>query len=340
MSEHEQPQRNSLCGRRVLVTGASGFIGSEVVNQLVQAGASVRALTHYRSELSLHNLERLSYDVLDQVEVVRGDVVDPYFCRSVTTDSQIVFHLAALVGIPYSYVAPNQYVATNVMGTVNMLEACRSADVERIVHVSTSECYGTAQFVPMTEAHPMQGQSPYAASKIGADALVDSYFRSFGVPAVTIRPFNTYGPRQSRRAVVPTIVGQLLSRCDPLRLGSLEPVRDFTYVDDTAAGILAGGVVTGIEGKTFHLGTGDAVAIGDLVERLMSICAWEPRIVTESRRVRPERSEVLALISDNSRAVKLLGWRPTVDLATGLCRTVDFFRRFPELLTDATSFGV
>lgn len=321
----------SLQGKKVLVTGATGFIGSHLVQRLVQRGAQVRAMSHYRSDPSLHNLALLAQDERAGLEVMRGNVEDPFFVRTAVADCDIVFHLAALIAIPYSYVAPASYIATNITGTLNVLEACRSEGTPRMVHTSTSETYGSAQYTPIDEKHPLVGQSPYSASKIGADSLAESYYRSMELPVVTIRPFNTYGPRQSARAVIPTIISQLASGVTELKLGSLSPVRDFTYAADTADGFIAGALAEGVEGELFNLGVGKGITIGDLARTLMKLMDMDIPLTEDTQRIRPGKSEVMALISDNSKAKAGLGWEPRVSLEEGLLRTIDFVRAHPEL---------
>lgn len=315
-----------LRGRKVLVTGASGFLGSHLVEALVAEGATVRAMTHYRSDPVLHNLGYLSAEVLGEIEIVRGAIEDDPFVRHAVSGCDVVFHLAALIGIPYSYVAPVSYVNTNVKGTLNVLQACREAGTHRIIHTSTSECYGTARYTPIDEKHPLQGQSPYSATKIAADKMAESYYRSFSLPVVTVRPFNTFGPRQSARAVISTIIAQLLSDAAALRLGSLEPVRDMTFVTDTIAGFIAAAKCDAALGEEINLGTGFGVSIEDLAHRLMKLTGREIRIAADADRTRPEKSEVWQLISNNLKARELMNWRPEISLDEGLARTIDFFR--------------
>ena len=310
---------------RVLLTGAGGFIGSHLAEQLVRLGHQVRAFVHYNSANYWHNLEKAPADIIDSIEVVAGDISDPFAVDEAVKGCDTVFHLAALIGIPYSYVAPASYVSTNVGGTLNVLQACRRHEVRRLVHTSTSEAYGTAQYVPIDEKHPLVGQSPYSATKIGADKLVEGYCRSFGLPAVTIRPFNTYGPRQSCRAVIPTIITQALTG-DTLKLGSLAPVRDLTFVADTARGFIAGAQADGAEGQTVNLGVGDGVSIGRLVEMVGDLLGKELKVEQQDVRIRPGGSEVMRLISNNSKAKELLGWEPQVGLNEGLQRTIDYIR--------------
>ena len=307
---------------KTLVTGAGGFIGSHLVEQLVRDGYSVRAFVHYNSANSWGNLDRLPQDVLDGVEVVAGDLSDGFMVDRAVQGCGLVFHLGALIGIPYSYVAPAAYVTTNITGTVNVLEACRRHHVRRLMHTSTSEVYGSAQYTPIDEQHPLVGQSPYSASKIGADKLVESYWRSFGTPSVTVRPFNTYGPRQSARAVIPTIVTQALAGHE-VRLGSADTVRDFTFVEDTAAGFVAAAKASGVDGEVINLGTGSAVTVGEIVDRVAEILSKPLQLTLDPSRVRPAASEVQRLIADNRRALRLLDWSPEVTLQKGLAITVE-----------------
>jgi NAD dependent epimerase/dehydratase len=318
-------------GRLVLVTGAGGFIGSHLVEALVKEGARVRAMLRYSSRADAGNLEYLPGPVRAEVEIIRGDIRDPHFMLDACNGVEVVFHLAALIGIPYSYEAPGEYVATNVTGTLNVLEAARRRGAARIVHTSTSETYGTAQYRPIDERHPSAAQSPYAATKVGADKLAESYHHSFGVPVVTVRPFNTFGPRQSARAVIPTILAQLLAGREQLRLGSLEPERDLTYVSDTVAGMLELGNCDAAVGRGVNLGTGSSLSIGELAKRCMAVVGRHVPIEVEVGRVRPADSEVMALISDNRQARELCGWRPVVSIDEGLQRCADFIRRYPEL---------
>lgn len=320
----------SWLNQKVLVTGAAGFIGSHLVQSLLEAGACVRVMTHYRGDPTLANLELLSSEELSQIEVLRGNIEDPFFVRRAVSGCEIVLHLAALIAIPYSYIAPASYVDTNITGTLNVLEACRQENTPRLVHTSTSECYGTARYTPIDEGHPLQAQSPYSASKMAADKLAESYYCSFGLPVVTIRPFNTYGPRQSGRAVIPTIISQLLAGVRQLKLGSLKPVRDFTYVADTVAGLMAGAKATGVEGQLVNLGFGQGITIGELALKIMELVGRTVPIITEEERLRPDRSEVMALISNNTLAREQLGWQPKISLEDGLSRVIEFIRTHPE----------
>ncbi len=317
--------------QRILVTGAGGFIGSHLVGALVSAGARVRAMLRYSSRADAGSLEFLSGDDRRRVEVLRGDIRDPYFVMQAAEGVDVIFHLAALMGIPYSYEAPEAYVATNVSGTLCVLEAARRQGVRRVVHTSTSEVYGTAQYRPIDEKHPIVAQSPYAATKVGADKLAESYHCTFGLPVVTVRPFNTFGPRQSGRAIAPTILAQLLLGRPCLHLGSLEPERDLTYVSDTVAGMLALGACDAALGKAVNLGTGSCLSVGELAHKCMTIAGREVPIVVDPNRVRPPTSEVLALVSDNRLARDLCGWRPRVCVEEGLRQCADFIRAHPEL---------
>jgi len=303
--------------RRVLVTGAGGFIGSHLVELLVAEGAKVRAFVHYNSRNCWGHLDGLG---LPGVEVVSGEIQDPFGVRAAVEGCSMVFHLAALIGIPYSYVAPQSYVSTNVIGTLNVLEAARSCGVERLVHTSTSETYGTALYTPIDERHPLQGQSPYSASKIAADKMAESYWRSFDLPVTTLRPFNTFGPRQSLRAVIPTIIAQALGD-GPIRLGSRSPVRDFTFVEDTARAFLAAGISDATVGETLNAGSGKGITIGALADVILDLLGVEREIVTDDDRVRPESSEVFELLADARRLRDLCGWAPQVPLREGLERT-------------------
>jgi NAD dependent epimerase/dehydratase len=307
--------------KKVLVTGAAGFIGSHLTERLVREGAQVRALVHYNSRNDWGQLERLPKDVLAQVEVFTGDVQDPFSVRKAVAGCEVVFHLASLIAIPYSYVAPQSYVTTNVLGTLNVMQACLDEGVQKVVHTSTSETYGTARYVPIDEKHPMQGQSPYSASKIGADKMAESYHLSFGLPVATIRPFNTYGPRQSARAVIPTIISQVL-KGNTLKLGSLTPTRDLNFVADTVEGFLQVALNQKAVGEVINIGHGREISVGDLAAKIMNILGKEVAIISDDQRIRPGKSEVERLLADNSKARELLGWEPTVSLDQGLERTI------------------
>jgi len=312
--------------KTVLVTGAGGFIGSHLTERLVKEGAKVRAFLHYNSRNDWGLLELLSKDILDEIEIFTGDIQDPFAVRKAVSGCEIVFHLASLIAIPYSYIAPQSFVTTNVLGAVNVMEAALKEDVERVVHTSTSEVYGTAKYVPIDEKHPLQGQSPYSASKIGADKIAESYYRSFNLPVATIRPFNTYGPRQSARAVIPTIITQVL-KGDKLKLGDLTPTRDLNFVYDTVEGFLKMATVPEAIGEVINIGSGKEISIGDLAKKIMSLIGKDVPIVTEEIRKRPEKSEVQRLLADNSKAKKLLNWQPKYTIDEGLKITIDWISK-------------
>lgn len=312
-----------ISGKKVLVTGAGGFIGSHLVAALNQQGADVRAMVRYNSGSSIGNLSFLSYQQLSSIEIVSGNIEDSDFVFRSVEEVDIVFHLAALIAIPYSYAAPRSYVRTNVEGTLNVLEAARRFGTQRVVHTSTSEVYGTAQYVPIDENHPLQGQSPYSASKTGADKMAESYFRSFETPVVTIRPFNTFGPRQSARAFIPTIISQAFER-DVIEMGALDPQRDMTFVGDTVDGFIRAGITPGIEGETINLGTGETFTIGNFVERILKIMGLSTPVRQDLKRMRPAGSEVFRLVSDNSKAKRLLGWAPQTSQDEALQQTIEF----------------
>lgn len=311
-------------GKRVLVTGGGGFIGSHVTEKLVDAGAKTRAFVHYNSAGSAGWLDESP--VRDEIEVVAGEITDRDSVRHAMNDIDVVFHLAALIAIPYSYSAPSSYVRTNVEGTLNVLQSARDAGVERIVQTSTSEVYGTARFAPINESHPLQGQSPYSATKIAADKLAESFYLSFKVPVVTLRPFNTFGPRQSARAIIPTIISQCLAG-KKVRLGNLHPTRDLNYVADIADGFLLAGSAPGAIGQTIHLGSGHEISIEALAQTIIGLIDPDIEIERDDRRLRPQGSEVDRLIADNSLARNILGWKPKVELEEGLKRTIEWMRK-------------
>lgn len=317
----------------VLVTGAGGFIGSHLVEALVERGAKVRAMVRYNSRNDWGHLDALPEPILQAIEVIPGDIADPFFVRKAVSGCRVVFHLAALIGIPYSYIAPQQYVQVNVQGTLNVLEACRSEQVAKLVHTSTSETYGTAQYAPIDEAHPLVGQSPYSASKIAADKMAESYHLSFGLPVATIRPFNTFGPRQSMRAVIPSIIHQALvsqKNGEPIRLGSLSPQRDFTFVSDTVQGFIRMAECIESAGETANVGSGQTQSIGDTLALILDILGTpDLPIVTDEQRIRPEKSEVGLLLAENSKARRLLGWEPHVTFREGLARTIEAIAQTP-----------
>nr|WP_294501891.1 GDP-mannose 4,6-dehydratase [uncultured Rhodopila sp.] len=317
-------------GKRILITGAAGFIGSHLTEALANAGAKVTAMVHYNATSSIGNLTFLPLGLRDRIAITAGNIEDSDFVFRSVEGQDIVLHLAALIAIPYSYVAPRSYVRTNIEGTLNVLEAARRLGTERVVHTSTSEVYGTALRIPINEDHPLQGQSPYSASKIGADKIAESYYRSFGTPVVTIRPFNTFGPRQSARAFIPTIISQALSR-DAVHLGSLAPHRDMTYVRDTVDGFIRAATTPGIPGETINLGTGESFSIGDFATRILNLMKCSKPIVHDAERDRPEKSEVRQLVSDNSKAARLMQWRPETSLDEGLRSTIAFVCAHPAL---------
>ena len=311
----------------VAVTGADGFIGSHLVELLVARGHHVRAMAQYNSLGTWGWLDSLAPDVLANVDVVSGDVTDGDTVRDLVSGAGTVYHLAALIAIPHSYRAPRSYVQTNVVGTLNVLEAVREQGCDRLVHTSTSETYGTARTVPISEEHPIQAQSPYAASKVGADKLVESYHASFEVPAVTLRPFNTFGPRQSARAVIPTVVSQIAAGAEEIRLGALDPTRDFLFVHDTAAAFATVGTAPPeqVLGEVFNAGTGDEISIGRLAETICALMGRPVPVRLDDQRLRPAASEVMRLVCDSTKLRTATGWAPANDLADGLKLTIDWF---------------
>ncbi|MCM0675201.1 GDP-mannose 4,6-dehydratase [Micromonospora phytophila] len=314
-------------GRRILVTGAGGFIGSHLTERLVHAGADVRAMVRYTGRSDLGMLADVPAEVRRSIEIVPSDITDPFAVRRSVQGCDTIFHLAALIAIPYSYVAPASYVATNVTGTLNVLEAARELDVRRVVHTSTSETYGTARYTPIDEDHPLQAQSPYSATKMSADAMAESFHRSFGLPVAIIRPFNTYGPRQSARAVIPTVAAQVVAGREKIALGDLRPVRDLTHVADTAAGFLAVAAADACVGQVTNIGNGRGITIGALA-RLIAEVAGRPDIdvVEDTQRLRPPQSEVFELVASAERARQRCGWEPTVSLRDGLADVVAYVR--------------
>jgi NAD dependent epimerase/dehydratase len=309
--------------RSVLVTGAGGFIGSHLTERLVSEGAKVRALIHYNSAGTQGWLD--NSPAAKDIEMIAGDICDRDRVRDAMQGVSVVFHLAALIAIPYSYHAPASYVRTNIEGTLNVLQAARELGIERLIHTSTSEVYGTARYVPMNEEHPLQGQSPYSASKIGADKIAESFHLSFGVPVVTVRPFNTFGPRQSTRAVIPTIITQCLTG-DTVKLGNVHPTRDFGYVSNTVDGFLSAASSAEAIGRTINLGSNREISIKDLVELIVELIGRPVTIKVDDQRIRPEQSEVERLYADNTLARTLLKWEPRVGLEEGIKHTIDWLR--------------
>ncbi|MHC1783142.1 MAG: GDP-mannose 4,6-dehydratase [Anaerolineaceae bacterium] len=306
-------------GKKVLVTGAGGFIGSHLVEALVEMGAEVRAFVHYNALGSWGWLDTSS--LKNSIEVFAGDICDRDSVSSAVKGRKVIFHLAALIAIPYSYHAPASYVRTNIEGTLNILQAAREQGIDRMIHTSTSEVYGSARVVPIPETHPLQGQSPYSASKIGADKMAEAFHLSFGLPVVTVRPFNTFGPRQSGRAVIPTIISQCLAG-NPIKLGNLHPTRDLNYVSNTTAGFIKAAESKHAVGKTYNLGSGREISIGDLAELIIGLTGNKTAVESDQTRMRPDGSEVERLLADASLANKELGWKPEIDLEEGLKRTI------------------
>jgi len=315
--------------KKVLVTGADGFIGSHLVEALLDAGADVTAFVYYNSFNSWGWIDTFPKERRDRLTIFSGDIRDPNGVREAIRGQEYVFHLAALIGIPFSYHSPDSYVDTNIKGTLNVLQSARDAGTRRILVTSTSEVYGTAQYVPIDENHPFQGQSPYSATKIGADRLAESFFRSFQLPVSIVRPFNTYGPRQSARAVIPTIITQLLSGITEIKLGSLTPTRDFNYVKDTVAGFLAIAQSDAAIGQEINIATQDEISIGQLARELIGQINPEARITTDDQRLRPAASEVERLLGANAKIRSLTGWTPQYDLTRGIAETIAWFRDDP-----------
>jgi len=318
-----------LKNQKVLVTGAGGFIGSALVDQLCQQGAQVRGFLRYTSRKSLGLLQDLPAETQDALDLTFGDLRDADAVENAAEGMDLIFHLGALISIPYSYVHPVEVVESNVIGTLNVLQACRKHGC-RLVHTSTSEVYGTALRVPIDEEHPLQGQSPYSASKIGADKLVESFYRAFDVQAVTVRPFNTYGPGQSARAVIPTIITQALTQ-DRIHLGNTSARRDFTYLSDTVDGFIKAAQALDVTGETFNLGSGEEITIGELANLIIDLVGRTVEVVVDEERLRPEKSEVMRLLSDNNKAKNMLGWWPQVGIREGLVRTIDWVRAHLDL---------
>lgn len=323
--------------KKVLVTGADGFIGSHLTEALVRAGYEVRAFTLYNSFGSWGWLDKCAADVKGNFEVFSGDIRDPHGVRTAVSGCETVLHLAALIAIPYSYHSPDTYIDTNIKGTLNILQAARECGVAHVVHTSTSEVYGTARFVPITEEHPLQGQSPYSASKIGADQIAMSFYSSFDTPVVTLRPFNTYGPRQSARAVIPTIITQIANGVRQIKLGALHPTRDFSFVEDTVSGFIAAMNCSAAVGQVINLGSSFEISIANTVQCIADVMSAEIEIVTDDVRLRPSKSEVERLFACNTKAREVLGWTPAYGgrdgFTRGLAKTVDWFTEPSNLAT-------
>lgn len=312
--------------KKKLVTGADGFIGSHLVEQLVRQGDSVKAFVYYNSFNSYGWIDSLPKEISDELEIFVGDIRDPNGVREAMKNAELVFHLAALIAIPFSYHSPDSYVDTNIKGTLNILQAVRELDTKRVLVTSTSEVYGTAKYVPIDEKHPYQGQSPYAATKIGADRLAESFYKSFGLPITIVRPFNTYGPRQSARAIIPTIITQLLAGQETINLGNLLPTRDLNYVKDVVNGFIAISETENTVGEEINISTQKEVSIGALAENLIQIINPKARIVCDEQRLRPEASEVERLLGSNEKILRLTDWQPKYTLDQGLIETIEFYK--------------
>jgi len=310
----------------ILVTGAGGFIGSHLVERLVELGSKVKAFVRYTSDGNIKNLKELPKDTLNKIEIIRGDLKNYDSVKRATEGVDIIFHLGALISIPHSYVDPRDFIETNIFGTLNVLQAAREYNIKKIILTSSSEVYGTAIYSPIDEKHPLQAQSPYSATKISADKIAESFYRTYNLPIAIIRPFNTYGPRQSMRAVIPTIIYQSLTT-DKINLGSLAPKRDFNYIKDVVIGFIKVAESENSIGKTINISSGKAISIGELVEKIKSIINKEFSIETKEERIRPEKSEVMLLLGNNSEAKKLLDWEPTYSLEKGLAEVVEYISK-------------
>ncbi|MFD3157503.1 NAD-dependent 4,6-dehydratase LegB [Haloimpatiens sp. FM7330] len=319
-----------IIGKKVLVTGSEGFIGSHLTERLVELGAEVTALVQYNSFNNWGWIDTFDKNIKDNIKVVTGDVREYDGMKRMIKGQDIVFHLAALIAIPYSYLSPMAYVKTNVEGTTNVLEACREYNIEKVVHTSTSETYGTALYVPIDEKHPMQGQSPYSASKIGADKIAESFYRSFKLPVATMRPFNTYGPRQSARAVIPTIISQILAGKTQIKLGSLTPTRDFNYVKDTAEAFIKAAESDKTIGQVVNAGSNHEISIGDLTKKIIKLIGKDVEILCDEERIRPKKSEVNRLWADNKKIKELTGWMPKYTLDEGIIETIEWIKNNME----------
>ncbi|MDI9569356.1 MAG: NAD-dependent 4,6-dehydratase LegB [Pseudomonadota bacterium] len=327
--------KTGLANKKILVTGACGFIGSHLTEELIRRGFAVRAFVWYNSFNSWGWLDHSEPEIKKSLDVFSGDIRDPHGVKTAMKGCDVVFHLAALIGIPYSYHSPDTYVDTNIKGTLNVVQAARELDVAKVLHTSTSEVYGTARFVPITEDHPLQGQSPYSASKIGADQIAMSFFLSFGTPVSIVRPFNTYGPRQSARAVIPTVITQIASGIRQIKLGSLHPTRDFNYIKDTVNGFIAIAESDKTTGEVINIGSNYEISVGDTVKLIAGLMETEITVDTDAQRIRPENSEVERLWADNSKAKKLAGWKPAYGqhegFKKGLRETINWFLNHEHL---------
>jgi NAD dependent epimerase/dehydratase len=321
----------NLTKKRILVTGAEGFIGSHLVESLLNENCQIRAFTYYNSFNSWGWLDTFSKDKLENIEIIAGDIRDPNGVKIAVKGIDIVFHLAALIAIPFSYHSPDSYIDTNIKGTLNVLQACRDYNIERVVVTSTSEVYGTAQYVPIDEKHPFQGQSPYSASKIGADKIAESFFCSFKTPVVIARPFNTYGPRQSARAIIPTIITQLSNSNENILLGSLHPTRDFNYIRDICKGLILLAKFDEAIGKEVNIGSNTEISMGALANMLIKLSKANVKIVSEDLRKRPDKSEVERLVCNNSLMKEITGWEPETSLKEGLMETIEWFKNKENL---------
>lgn len=322
----------NLKGKKILITGADGFIGSHLVEGLLDEGAIIKAFVYYNSFNKWGWLDTLGQEVLNKIEIFSGDIRDPYGVKKAMEGCSIVFHLAALIAIPYSYHSPETYVDTNIKGTLNVLQAARELNLEKILVTSTSETYGTALYVPIDEKHPKQGQSPYSATKIGADAIADSFYRSFNLPVTIVRPFNTYGPRQSARAVIPNIISQLLNNKTEIKLGALYPTRDLVYVKDTVQGFIEIAKCDSLSGEEINIATGQEISISNLAKKIISLINNEAIIVTEQERMRPEKSEVERLVGNNQKLLQHTNWKQKYSIEQGLAETIKWFSNKKNLM--------
>lgn len=320
-----------VAGKKILITGADGFIGSHLVEALLEEGANIRAFCYYNSFNSWGWIDTFPAKVKSQLEIFTGDIRDAGSVRTAMKDIEVVFHLAALIAIPYSYYSPESYIDTNIMGTLNILQAAKDFHTERVLITSTSEVYGTAQYVPIDEFHPKQGQSPYSATKIGADAIAESFYRSFNIPATIVRPFNTYGPRQSARAVIPTIITQLLQGKEVIRLGALDPTRDLLFVRDTAQAFISIAKAENTIGEEINIATNTEVSIGELAQKIIDKINSKATIISEEIRLRPKKSEVERLLGSNKKIRSLTSWQPSISLECGLEETIEWFKDHKNL---------